>query len=215
MSTIFTTIGTTTTPEPRQDATIRVEVYNMPPGVGTDEPAVYRPVKLLSFFPDHDARALKMRGYALIGYEDWMQHPAYEVQGAGYLERPYVSVREFMIHPQDRREMLAYCNKYHQGMPLVIHPQPRPFPLFKKGSRVIVIEYKDEHYDTRAAGQVGQLATTTEASSPGAMTRIRFDQEELNQGFQSVSLPSIALREIEPSTPGPVDCPTNGSSQPG
>ncbi len=195
MSTIFTT-QTNTTTRPRPDATIRVEIYKMPPGAGMNEPKQYRAARLLEFHPDHDNR-LKFRGYALIEREEWVQHPAYEVQGAGFLEQPYVYVREFMIHEDDRRELIAYCDKFLSGNPLRIRPQPVPFPMFRKDTRVVVVEYKDAYDDTTAAGQIGKLATVTEQSSPGGRTTIRFDDAALNRGFTAVGLPSIALREIQ------------------
>ena len=197
MSTIFTTTTTTKT-APRLDATIRVEAYQ-PDLPGTTK---YIVVDLLEFHPDTDGR-MKMRGFALVRPNDALTNGGtrpnvggvYHMCGAGWLEQPYARVREFIIHPADREEMTAWC--YQVGKPIVIHKQPVPFPMFKKGVRVVVLAYKDDYTDTAAAGQAGQFAITTERGGEGGMTQVHFEDEALNKGYKSLSVPSIALREAK------------------
>ena len=50
---------------------------------------------------------------------------------------------------------------------LIIHRQPRPFPMFTDGDRVMVLSYHNRHHDTGESGQVGHRATLAEKSSPG------------------------------------------------
>ena len=195
-STIFTAGGVGI---PRQDATIRVKAFK--PGGTLD--AGYLTVDLLEFHPDYDER-LKFRGYTLVRPAPELTRPEhahiYQMCGEGYLEEPYISINEVFIHPIDLAEMMRWCRRelaHNKGYtPLIIHPQPRPFPMFKRGTRVTVLPYKDSDFDTTAAGQAGQTATTAADSSPGAMTMITFEKSELNRGFQSVGMPSIALREV-------------------
>lgn len=195
MSTIFTT---ETKARPRQDATIRVQAFKP----GSVEKDGYIQVELLEFHPDYDNR-MKFRGYALIKPRPETDRPEhrhiYERHGVGFLDEPYLSIREFFIHPDDLRELMDWCSKTTRAArhykPLIIHKCSRPFPMFKRGDRVIALEYKDEHYDTVEAGQAGHIATITGNSSGGGMSSVRFDDEVLNRGFKSVGLPSIALRE--------------------
>lgn len=196
MSTIF---YDTTIPSPRKDATIRVKAFK-PGGV---EDAGYHTIELLEFYPDFDNR-LKFRGRAYVRPCEALSRPEhahiYEVRGAGFLDQPYIEIRENFIHPSDREEMMAWCREQvsRRGYTsLVIHKQPLPFPMFKKGTRITVLEYKDNYHDTITTGQAGQLATVAEDSSIGAMSSVIFDNPELNRGYKSVGVPSIALREVE------------------
>lgn len=202
-SMIFTT-ETNTTTRPRPDASIRVKAYKE----GSTQEAGYIRVELLEFHPDLDER-LKFRGYALVRPCKELLRPEhahiYRMCGEGFLEEPYISVNEVFIHEADREEMMKWCwqelHRRKQYTALVIHPQLVPFPMFRKGVRVIVLEYKDSQFDTVEAHQAGQLATTYSQSSPGAMTQVTFDKPELNRGFKCIGMPSIALREVKDGNP--------------
>ncbi|HEX3643711.1 MAG TPA: hypothetical protein VHV10_20670 [Ktedonobacteraceae bacterium] len=193
-STIFTT-HTSTTIKPRPDATIRVRYYPAQPGAQIDNNE-YRSVQLLEFHPDWDNRA-KFRSVAYVKPEDWMEHSAYTRLGEGYLEQPYVSIREFMIHEDDRQELMKHSAEHAKHGAIIVHPCPLPFPLFAKKERVITVEYKRDEGDLTPPP--GQLGTTTEKSSPGGMTTVAFDDPECNKGhdgriYPAISIPSIALR---------------------
>lgn len=197
MSNIFTTETVT---RPRPGANIRIEAYE--PGRFETEGAGFKPnyvtAELLEYHPDHDYR-MKARGFAYVRVNEALAaRPnvggVFGIQGEGYLEKPYAYVREFIIHPEDLQEMNRWCRQHDSD--LVIEKQPRPFPLYPKGTRVTVLEYKTERYDTVAAGQAGQLATVEE-SSDGGMTTVIFDDPALNQGYKSIGVVSIALREAK------------------
>ena len=196
-SPIFTT-HTSTTIKPRPDATIRIRYYPAQPGAQSDSNE-YRSVQLLEFHPDWDNRA-KFRSVAYIKPEPWMEHNAYTRLGEGYLDEPYVSVREFMIHEDDREELLEYCAEHVKHGSLIIHSCPLPFPIFAKRERVITVEYKQDGSDlTPSPGQIG---TATENSSHGGMTTVTFNDPQYNKGhdgriYPAISVPSIALRRAE------------------
>lgn len=187
MSTIFNTTTTTLTKvEPRLDATIRISYYAMPAGSNLHD-REYRSVRLLEFHPDFDERA-KFRSTAYVKPEAWMEHPAYERCGDGFLaeDQVYVSVREFMIHEEDRRELMSYCAKYLDHGTLLIYPCKRPFPIFHRGARVVVIQYKTEYDDTsRYAGQRGKIIS----SSRGGRSEVLLESGE------RIGSASVALRE--------------------
>jgi len=172
-STIWTSDGI-----PQKIATIRVKAFQ--PG-GTED-AGYLSVELLEFHPDFEERA-KFRGHALVRPREEFRRPEhapiYRMCGDGYLEQPYISINEVFIHDADLAEMMRWCRRElarrKQYTPLIIHPQPLPFPLFERGTRVRVLPYKDRDCDTVADKQAGQLATTAEKSSLGAMTQVTFD----------------------------------------
>jgi hypothetical protein len=197
MSTIFTE---TTVKVPRHDATICVAFYKMPPEFDVSNSGEYRTVHLLEFHPDFDPR-MKMRGRAYIKRADWMEHPAYEVAGAGFLETPYVEIREFMIHQADRAEMYRW-SRTHQYATIIIEKQPIPFPLFAKGDRVVCI-CEDERWPKRVL--IGQIGTITERSSGGGMSSVRWDKEECNKGsdgviYKSLGISSSCLRLYVPDS---------------
>lgn len=185
--------------EPRQDATIQVEDYT----VVTAESGIraFRPVRLLEYHPDLTSR--KFRGYAFIEHEEWMDaHEAYDIQGKGYLDTPFVYIREFMIHSRDRAELTVFCQRHLGGQPLAIHPQPCPFPIFEKGDRVVVIAYKDAIHDMSSSGpgkvnMIGKTGTIAMISSKTGQSCVIFDDKTAMRGFQSMGLPSVALRKVE------------------
>src|SRR5215475_13670269 len=118
MSTIFIK-NTSTDVQPRKDATIRIRYYR---STDTDAPEEYQVVQLLEFHPDYDNRA-KFRSIANVRPELWMTHPAYQRAGVGYLEpsEQYVPIREFMIHEDDRRELMDFCARFRDHGSLIIH----------------------------------------------------------------------------------------------
>jgi hypothetical protein len=200
MSHIFST-ETKTTTRPRHDATIRVQFLS--PN-DTKWGGQWRTVELYEFHPDYDNRA-KFRSYAYTSIPaDVVQQGRYHtgvytMMGQGYLEKPYLSVRELSIHEADLRELMDYCRRQpHLAAPLVIHPCPLPFPMFAKGDHVTVIG-KDSH-DSEA--RMAQTGTITEDSSGGGMSSVHFDSEEFNKGtdgriYPSIGMPSISLRKLE------------------
>ena len=197
---IFTTETVT---RPRQGATIRIDAYEperwqAAQASGQKFEPTYVTAELLEYHMDRDPR-MKARGFALVRPNEALTRPdvggVYALRGVGWLEQPYAYVREFIIHEDDLREMNRWCRQHDSD--LIIEKQPRPFPMFKEGTRVRVLEYKTEHYDTIAAGQAGQNASTAEESSEGGMTMIIFDDPALNQGYKSIGVVSIALREVE------------------
>ncbi len=203
MSRIFST-ETKTTTRPRHDATIRIQF------LGPDDTSwhgEWRTVQLYEFHPDFDTR-LKFRSYAYTSIPDDVVQGGryhtgvYHVMGQGYLEYPYLNVRETVIHEEDLRELMDYCRKetdlHKRYFPIIIHPQPLPFPMFGKGDRVTVIG-KDSH---DSEDRIGQTGTVTEDSSPGGMSSVHFDNDEYNRGtdgriYKSIGMPSISLRKLE------------------
>jgi hypothetical protein len=200
MSHIFST-ETKTTTRPRHDATIRIQY------LGPDDTrwgGQWRTVQLYEFHPDYDNRA-KFRSYAYTSIPaDTLQGGRYHtgvytIMGQGYLEHPYLSVRELSIHEADLRELMDYCRSQpHMASPLVIHPCPLPFPMFSKGDRVVVVG-KDSHDSEARRGQTG---TITEDSSGGGMSSVHFENDEYNRGtdgrqYPSIGMPSINLRKLE------------------
>ncbi len=199
MSNIFTTETVT---RPRQGATIRIDAYEPERWQASQESGqkfepTYVTAELLEYHMDRDPR-MKARGFAYVRPNEALTRPnvggVFGIQGEGWLERPYAYVREFIIHPDDLAEMNRWCRQHDSD--LIIEKQPRPFPMYPKGTRVTVLEYKTERYDTVAAGQAGQLATVEE-SSDGGMTTVTFDDSALNQGYKSIGVVSIALREAK------------------
>jgi len=200
MSTIFST-ETKRTMRPRPDATIRIQ-YLAPDD--TKWGGQWRTVQLYEFHPDYDRRS-KFRSYAFTSIPaDLIQggryHTGvYSIMGLGYLEKPYLSIRELSIHEADLRELMDYCRSQpHPASPIVIHPCPLPFPMFAKGTRVIVIG-KDTHGDE---GRLGQAGTIAEDSSPGGMSSVTFDTDEYNRGtdgriYKAIGMPSSSLRKLE------------------
>ncbi len=200
MSHIFST-ETKTTTRPLHDATIRIQY------LGPDDTrwgGQWRTVQLYEFHPDYDNRA-KFRSYAFTSIpadliKNGRYHTGvYTIMGQGYLEQPYLSIRELSIHEADLRELMDYCRvQPHPAAPLIIHPCPLPFPMFTKGDRVVVVG-KDTHDDE---GRMGQTGTIAEDSSPGGMSMVLFDNDEYNQGtdgriYKSIGMPSISLRKLE------------------
>ncbi len=200
MSTIFTS-NTIQTPLP--DPTIRVTYYSMPVQARMTQPLEYRAAHLLEFHPSYDDRA-KFRGSAYLKPEDWMQHEAYERCGVGWLEHPYVYIREFMIHEDDRREMYRYCEQ-HKRAPIIIEKQPVPFPMFNRHDRVICVAVDGNlaHLSNVAEEYIGQIATVIKKSTDGGMTIVHWDTPQLNVGldrhvYPSVGVSSINLRAYNP-----------------
>jgi hypothetical protein len=203
MSHIFST-ETKTTTRPRHDATIRIQY------LGSDDTkwgGQWRTVQLYEFHPDFDNR-LKFRGYAYTSIPDDLIRDGryhtglYSIMGQGYLEHPYLNVLETSIHEDDLRELMDYCreqtDQHKRYTPVIVHPQPLPFPMFAKGERVVVVGKdswdKEDH--------IGQTGTIAEDSSPGGMSSVTFDNAEYNQGsdgriYQSIGMPSISLRTLE------------------
>jgi len=199
MSRIFQT-ETKTTTRPRHDATIRIQF------LGPDDTkwgGQWRTVELLEFHPDYSPA--KFRSYAFTSIPDDLiqggrYHTGiYSLMGQGYLEDPYLSVRETVIHEDDLRELMDYCRaQHHPAAPIIIHPCPLPFPMFGKGDRVTTVG-KDSH---DSEDRIGQTGTVTEDSSPGGMSSVHFDNDEYNRGtdgriYKSIGMPSISLRKLE------------------
>jgi len=179
--------------QPRQDATIRIRYYR---STDPKAPEEYQWVQLLEFHPDFSDR-IKCRSEAYVRWELWMTHHAYKRAGVGYLEpsEQYVPLREFMIHEDDRRELMNFCAKYRDHGPLIIHPCPRPYPQFTKGERVTVHVPEGDENDSRS----GALATVAEDSSDGGWTMVTFDIQEYNRGTDgqlhpAINMPSASLR---------------------
>jgi len=200
VSTIFTA---NTIQQPLPDPTIRVCYYEFPAHERMTLPFEYRPAHLLEFHPSYDDR-MKSRGTAYLRPEEWMEHEAYEMCGVGFLEKPYVYIREFMIHEDDRREMYRYCEK-HDHKPIVIQKQPVPFPMFKRGERVICVAADTHmaHITNASEEYIGQIATVIKKSSEGGMTIVHWDTPQLNVGldrhvYPSVGVSSISLRVYVP-----------------
>ncbi len=187
---------TKTTTRPRPDATIRIQ-YLAPDD--TKWGGQWRTVQLLEFHPDFDTR-MKFRSYAYTSIPDDLiqngryHEGVYTVMGLGYLEQPYLSVRETVIHEADLHELMEYCraeNALHKRYsPIIIHPCPLPFPMFAKGDRVVCIT-TDAHMATEA--HVGQVATVAEDSSAGNGTMVTFDTPELNKGTDGRIYPAIGF----------------------
>jgi hypothetical protein len=123
--------------------------------------------------------------------------------GLGYLEHPYLSVRETVIHEADLRELMEYSRTetalHKRYSPIIIHPCPLPFPMFEKGDRVVCIK-TDDHMATEA--HVGQVATVAEDSSGGNGTMVTFDIPDLNKGtdgriYPVIGFLSSSLRKLE------------------
>jgi hypothetical protein len=199
-SLIFST-ETKTTTRPRHDATVRIQYF------GPDDTkwgGQWRTVQLFEFHPDYDNRS-KFRSYAYTSIpDDIIQNGryhtgVYSIRGQGYLEKPYLDIRELSIHEADLRELMDYCRAQpHPAMPIVIHPCPLPFPMFAEGDRVTVIG-KDTHGDE---GHIGQTGTIAKESSGGGMSMVRFDNDEYNRGtdgriYKAIGMPSISLRKLE------------------
>jgi hypothetical protein len=203
MNHIFST-ETKTTTSPRHDATIRIQY------LGPDDTkwgGQWRTVQLYEFHPDFDNR-LKSRSYAYTSIpddliQDGRYHTGvYTVMGQGYLEYPYLNVRETSIYETDLRELMDYCreqtNQHKRYASIIIYPCPLPFPMFTKGDRVTTIG-KDAHDSEICIGQTGTIA---EDSSPGGMSSVHFDDDEYNRDtdgriYKSIGMPSISLRHLE------------------
>lgn len=184
MSTIFTNVITT---QVASKPTIRIHLPNQT-GVPYEE-WKYQSVPLLEYHPDYDTR-MKFRGYAHIPYDASLVG-YYDLQGLGYLDKPYLYVREFNIHRDDVRELMTYCTKVLKGGPLIVEACPLPFPMFQAGQRVQLMK-EDER-----CNDVGALGTCIEDSSMGAMTAVHFDIEALNKGYKSMGMHSLNLRLYE------------------
>ena len=197
---IFTT-ETKTTTRPRHDATIRIQFFK------PDETrwnGQWRTVQLYEFHPDFDNRS-KFRSYAFTSIPDDViqggryHTGVYHIAGQGYLEHPYLEVRELSIHEADLRELMDYCRaRRYPAEPVVIHPCPLPFPMFSKGDRVTVVG-KDSH---ESPDRIGQTATVVGDSSGGGMSTVHFDNDEYNRGtdgriYKSIGMPSSSLRKLE------------------
>ena len=159
MSTIFRA-ETKTTILPRHDAPIRIQYFG-PDDTRWD--GTWCVAQLLEFHPDWDVR-MNFRSYAYTSIPaDLVQCGRYHtgvstLMGQGYLEHPYLSVRELSLHEADLRELLDYCRAQpHPAAPLSIHPCPLPFPLWSRGDRITVIG-KDSHEGTERIGQRATIA---------------------------------------------------------
>lgn len=209
MSHIFST-ETKTATRPRPDATIRIQFLRPD---DTRWKGEWREVQLFEFHPDFDTR-LKFRGYAYTSIpddliQDGRYHTGvYTVMGQGYLEKPYLNVRETVIHEADLHELIEYCrtetNLHKRYTPIIIHPCPLPFPMFAKGDRVTVIgkDTRDSEETRPIAGRIGQTGTIAKGSSPGGMSSVHFDNDEYNRGtdgriYTSIGMPSDTLRKLE------------------
>lgn len=191
MSTIFTQHPSTDM-QPRENATIRIHCYR---STDSNAPKEYQEVQLLEFHPDYDSRA-KCRSIAHVRPELWMTHPAYQRMGVGYLEpsEQYVPIREWMIHEDDRRELMNFCARFRDHGPLIIHPCPRPYPMFSKGERVTVVGPDMWGKEDK----IGALGTVAKDSGSGG-TLVTFDTEEHNRGSDgqihtALAMPSASLR---------------------
>src|SRR6266702_494590 len=186
MSRIFST-ETKTTTRPRHDATIRIQF------LGPDDTSwhgEWRTVQLYEFHPDFDTR-LKFRSYAYTSIPDDVVQGGryhtgvYHVMGQGYLEYPYLNVRETVIHEEDLRELMDYCRKetdlHKRYFPIIIHPQPLPFPMFGKGDRVTVIG-KDSHDSEDRIGQTGTVQGIAALAACVAFTSIMMSTTEAPTG---------------------------------
>jgi hypothetical protein len=210
MSHIFST-ETRTSTRPRQDATIRIQFLG--PN-DTKWGGQWRTVELYEFHPDFDNR-LKFRGYAYTSIpddliQDGRYHTGvYTIMGQGYLEKPYLNVRETSIHEDDLHELMEYCRAetelHKRYTPIIIHPCPLPFPMFAKGDRVMVIgnAARDSEETRHIASRIGQTGTIARGSSLGGMSSVHFDNNEYNRGtdgriYSSIGMPSASLRTLEP-----------------
>jgi hypothetical protein len=140
---------------------------------------------------------MKFRSIANVRPELWMTHPAYQRAGTDYLEpsEQYVPIREFMIHEDDRCELMNFCARFRDYGSLIIHPCPRPYPMFTKGERVTVHVPEGDENDHRS----GALATVAEDNNNADQTMVTFDDEEHNRGSDgqshfAISIPSASLR---------------------
>jgi hypothetical protein len=179
----------------RSDATIRVQSPKQfkPYHYIEPEDREYISVPLLEYHPDNDNR-MKCRGRAYVPNVPELAEGdiTYPLVGEGFLDNPYREINEVFIHPEDNRAMKQHCAKYLDYGPIILVKCPLPFPMFKKGTRVRVVQ-PDERGPEYA--HVGELATLAEDSSGGGMSSIRYDKPELNKGFKSLGIASICLRE--------------------
>jgi hypothetical protein len=200
MSTIFDR-ETRTTTRPRPDATIRIQFF------GPDDTkwgGEWRVVQLFEFHPDFDVRA-KFRSYAYTSIPDGVlcngryHEGVYHIMGLGYLQAPYLEVRELSIHPDDLAELMDYCRAQRRpAEPLIVHPCPLPFPMFRVGDRVTVVG-PDTWQKTE---RIGACGTITADSSGGGMSTVHFDVEAYNRGsdgrlYPEIGMPSASLRLLE------------------
>lgn len=188
---------------PRPDAEICIRDYNIALARNCQ---AYRPAKLLEFHPNHHPRE-KLRGYAFVAYDaSWMSRgDVYPIQGKGFLEKPYIYVREFLIHRQDREALTEYCQRVLRGGSLILHSCPVPFPMFKRADRVVVIPYRDAVHDMERSGatrtnMIGQIGTVVGDSSPKGLTPVAFDDRACMRGFKYLWFLSIALRPFQESS---------------
>lgn len=199
MSAIFST-ETKTTTRPRADATIRIQYF------GPDDTkwgGAWRTVQLYEFHPDYSPAKFRSRAFTSIPADILVggryHTGVYHIAGQGYLEHPYLEVREHFIHEADLRELMDYCrSRFHQAEPIIIHPCPLPFPMFAKGDRVVVVGKDTWEKEYR----IGQTGTIEKDSSVGGMSLVHFDNDEYNKGndgrvYPSIGMPSASLRKLE------------------
>ncbi|HVB61247.1 MAG TPA: hypothetical protein VNE61_08665 [Ktedonobacteraceae bacterium] len=189
--------------EPREGATIRLRIKQPKDWrvADRDLPAsFFRHVSLYEFHPDYDER-LKFRGFAYVPPQrDLLGNGNFTMCGEGFLEEPYMRVRETACHEDDVRAITHWCTYANDSRPLLLRVCPTPFPMFKKHQRVRVVSVNNPDLATSYADPTALLGATaicTSASSPGAMTSIRFDNAAFNCGFREVGFWSLDLREEE------------------
>jgi hypothetical protein len=192
---------------PVANPTIRVRVLPPPDfrrNLRDDEmpEGTWRHVKLYEYHPDLEGHRMKFRGRAYVEPQlDLLKDGNYRMMGVGFLEEPYMEVRETAIHNADRNALTRWCQFYNNHASLVMRECPLPFPMFTAGARVVVTLLQEGSLCSNPA-IIGQPATVTEDSSGGDMTSICFDDQSLNRGtdgktlFKSVGVPSICLRPL-------------------
>ncbi len=206
-STIFTTLNGEV--RPRQDATIRVRFSEFDISQSSDHVRHYRDTgeyiiaELLEFHPSIDPTGFG-RACAFIKPEPELLRPElapiYQLRGAGFLEEPYLAVHESHIHKDDFQELMHWCRLNNLGSrdALIIHPCPMPWPMFKKGDRVVVVD----HVHRGEQDLIGQTGTLFQDSLRIGRSRVDFDDPESLERIDGsiypyYEVPSISLRKLE------------------
>jgi hypothetical protein len=197
---------------PRQNATIRVWLYQLDINRSTDMTKYYLntnqsiSVELLEFHPYFDPTGFG-RACAFVKPQPALLRPElarkYQQRGVGFLEEPYIAVHERVIHEDDFQELMDWCHINHLGLrdALVIHPCPIPWPMFKKGDRVVVVD----HVLRGEQDLIGQTGALFEDSQLKGKSSIVFDDPKYHQGIDGHTYPyyvvaSISLCKLESGT---------------